>query len=100
MLPVPEGPEEEFWVLSEVADIDHIAMMKVQSIFDMSSVTNVDVVYTNQLGEFDPAGRIHLMQIRIQHFRFNRYQYGHRVKMKKNLQLKKITIYLSLQKKP
>ena len=54
MLPVPEGPEEEFWVLSEAADIDHLTMMKVQStavqsIFDISSVTGV---YTNQLGEF------------------------------------------------
>jgi hypothetical protein len=40
MLPVPEGPEEEFWVLSEAADIDHLSMMKVQSIFlYISSVT-------------------------------------------------------------
>jgi hypothetical protein len=61
MLPVPEGPEEEFWVLSEAADIDHLAMMKVQSIFDISSVaimlaieemSYVVVVYRNQLGEF------------------------------------------------
>jgi hypothetical protein len=50
MLPVPEGPEEEFWVLSEAADIDHLAMMKVQSIFDLCFVSLV--VYTNQLGEF------------------------------------------------
>ena len=66
MLPVPEGPEEEFWVLSEAADIDHLTMMKVQStavqsIFDISSVaimlaieemSYVVVVYRNQLGEF------------------------------------------------
>lgn len=28
MLPVPDGPDEEFWVLSEATDIDHLAMMK------------------------------------------------------------------------
>jgi hypothetical protein len=30
MLPVQDGPEEEFWVLPEAADIDYLVMMKVR----------------------------------------------------------------------
>jgi hypothetical protein len=31
MMPVQDGPEEEFWVLPEYADLDHLTMMKVKN---------------------------------------------------------------------